>query len=97
MRIASQEWQQSLASKFDFPETQMVMAGIGLRTRNFDSALASFQEAVAMDPQLVQSWVMIVRIQAATNRTDAARETLKAALALNPGDQNLLNLQRQLP
>ncbi|MDP2579735.1 cytochrome c3 family protein [Shimia thalassica] len=97
MRIASQEWQQSLASKFDFPETQMVMAGIGLRTRNFDSALASFQEAVGMDPQLVQSWVMIVRIQAATNRTDAARETLKAALALNPGDQNLLNLQRQLP
>lgn len=97
LQAAIGEWQASLVTKFDFPETQLVMAGVGLRTRNFQGALASFQEAVRLDPQMVQAWTMIVRIQAATNQIDGARSALEAALKVNPGDPALLGLQRQLP
>ncbi|MEQ9694606.1 multiheme c-type cytochrome [Shimia sp. SDUM112013] len=97
LQAANGEWQNSLVTKFDFPETQLVMAGIGLRTRNFEGALASFKEAVEMDPQMVQAWVMIARIEAAMNRTENAKDTLSRALEANPGQQELLFLLRQLP
>ena len=36
------EWQSSLQNKTDFPETQLVLAGIGLTTRRWDAALSAF-------------------------------------------------------
>jgi len=63
------EWQKTLLAKFDFPETQLVLGGIGLTTRRMGSALQAFGEAVSQDPQLIPAWVMIVRIHAAMGNT----------------------------
>lgn len=97
LQAAMGEWQSSMRAKSDFPETQLVMGGIGLTTRNFDNALRAFDEAVEMDPNLVQAWFMGVRIRAALGDMDAARAHLERALAVNPGVQALLELQSQIP
>lgn len=96
LKSAMAEWQSSLLVKADFPETQLVLAGIGLTTRNYASARSAFAEAVELDPQLVQAWVMMVRIDAALAGPEKVRETLQAALELNPSDPNLRALQAQL-
>lgn len=93
LNLAMGEWQASLAAKADFPEAQMVLAGIGLTTRRMDVALNAFGEAVEMDPQLIQAWVMMVRIHSALENRPAAMKTIDQALAKNP-DSVQLNLMR---
>ncbi len=93
---AMTEWQRSLQNKADFPETQLVMGGIGLTTRNMAAALSAFGEAVEMDPQLVQAWTMIARIQDALGDRQAALETLNRAIAANPEDIALLLMRADL-
>ncbi|NDR58157.1 multiheme c-type cytochrome [Aliiruegeria sabulilitoris] len=97
MQAAMGEWQQTLAGTADFPETQLVLGGIALTTRNLEGALASFGEAVRLDPQMTSAWSMIVRLQAASGRMEDAQETLDAALARNPEAPDLLALRDQLP
>lgn len=89
LNSAMTEWQRSLHAKSDFPETQMIMAGIGLTTRNMPAALHAFGEAVEMDPQLVQAWTMMVRIHAALGDREAALDTIERAIAANPDDVSL--------
>ena len=93
LNTAMGEWQASLAAKADFPEAQLVLAGIGLTTRRMDVALNAFGEAVKMDPQLTQAWVMMVRIHDALGDRLAAIETVRSALEKNPDDVQL-NLMR---
>jgi tetratricopeptide (TPR) repeat protein len=97
LQTAMGEWQAAMRAKSDFPETQLVVGGIGLTTRKFDSALRAFDEAVDMDPNLIQAWFMGVRIRAALGDVDGARAHLGKALALNPGEPALLDLQSQFP
>lgn len=94
---AMQDYQTALQTKLDFPETHMQLGGIALVTRNFDGALAAFSEATLLDPQMVQAWTMVVRLNAALGKPDAAKASLSEALAANPGDQMLLSLRAQLP
>ncbi|MFC6688899.1 hypothetical protein [Jhaorihella thermophila] len=49
-----------------FPETHMVIGGTALTMRNTPAALGAFREAVRMDPQREEAWVMLARITAAT-------------------------------
>ncbi|NIZ63044.1 hypothetical protein DL239_18930 [Sedimentitalea sp. CY04] len=93
LNTAMGEWQASLAAKADFPEAQLVLAGIGLTTRRMDVALNAFGEAVEMDPQLTQAWVMMVRIHDALGDRLAAIKTVREALERNPEDVQL-NLMR---
>ena len=72
------------------------IAGAGLTMRNWSLALQGFREAVALDPQLVDGWSMIVQILAALNRPDEARAALAEALAANPGNPALAQLAAQL-
>ncbi|MFV0358615.1 tetratricopeptide repeat protein [Tropicimonas sp.] len=95
-KTATAEWQETLGATADFPETQLALGGIALTTRNVDGAIAAFRQAVELDPQMVQAWSMIVRLEAATGDEDAARETLADALARNPDDPGLQNLELQL-
>lgn len=83
------EWQQSIRNKADFPEIQLVLGGIGLTTRNMPAALSAFGDAVTLDPQLIDAWVMIARIHDALGDRQAARRTLDAAIAANPDDISL--------
>ncbi|WP_245838010.1 multiheme c-type cytochrome [Tropicimonas sediminicola] len=91
------EWQSSLANTADFPETQLVLGGIALTTRNLEGAISAFGEATRLDPQLVAAWSMLVRLRAASGDEDGAREVLTEALSLNPEDPTLLGLEAQLP
>ena len=93
LSAAIQDWQSALEAKTDFPETQMVLGGVGLTTRRMDMALQAFGEAVELDPQLVQAWIMIIRIQSALGDNRAALKTADRALEVNP-DSVELNLIR---
>lgn len=94
---ASRELQASLRAKFDFPESQMVIAGTALTVRNFNVAEAAFREAVRMDPQLADAWAMIVRIRDALGDPKGARAALNEAKTFNPDDLRLFELDLAIP
>ncbi|WP_245155568.1 multiheme c-type cytochrome [Paracoccus ravus] len=96
MQRVTREWRDSLANRTDFPETHLVLAGTALTMRNFSAAEGAFREAVRLDPQLVDAWVMIVRIKDATEGPEAARTALDEALEANPGEVALLDLALRL-
>ncbi|WP_170314627.1 multiheme c-type cytochrome [Aquibium carbonis] len=94
LSAALAEWQDALALRADFPETHLQIGGAALTMRNFGRALDAFRQAVAFDPQLVDAWTMIVRLQAALGDAEGSRRSLEEALAANPGAPALLALQR---
>lgn len=93
---AMQDWRASLANKLDFPETHLVLGGMALTFRNIPAAVSAFREVVALDPQQVNAWVMLVRLEAAVNGNPAARRVLDEALRAVPDDPGLQQLSRQL-
>ncbi|WGF90644.1 cytochrome c3 family protein [Marinivivus vitaminiproducens] len=97
MRAAMTEWQRSLASRLDFPETHLVLGGIALQLRNLPAALGAFREAVKLDPQQVGAWVTLVRLTAATDGAQAARTVLAEARTHNPANPALDDLGAQIP
>ncbi|CTQ77340.1 decaheme c-type cytochrome, DmsE family [Roseibium alexandrii] len=92
-RSASKEWQASLANKTDFPETHMVIGGTSLAMRNWPAAIAAFTEVTRLDPQLVQAWVFLVRLNLALQNPAAAELALQKALLANPEAQELRALR----
>ncbi len=97
LESAMAEWQGGLTARADFPETQMILGGLGLTMRNMPAALAAFGEAVEQDPQMEDAWVMMIRIQAAVGDVTGARATVRRGLIKNPDSailrQYLLELQ----
>ncbi|MEP2783969.1 MAG: multiheme c-type cytochrome [Pseudoruegeria sp.] len=93
---ASAEWRTSLLNKADFPESHLILGGTALAMRNFPASLSAFEEAVRLDPQLVQAWSIMVRIREATGDLPGARETLTRGLAVNPSDPLLMQTASQL-
>ncbi|MCZ0963853.1 multiheme c-type cytochrome [Paracoccus benzoatiresistens] len=91
---ARAEWEDALNLRADFPETHLQMGGAALQSRDFTAALDAFERAVALDPQLVDAWMMVIRLHAAMNDPDAAEAALGRALSANPGNVNLLALQQ---
>ncbi len=89
---AMMEYQQSLMAKVDFPEAQMAIAGTALTFREFTVAERAFGEAVRMDPQLVEAWVMIARLRAAQGDGAGAEDALRKALMYNPESAPLVEL-----
>ncbi|WP_340109047.1 multiheme c-type cytochrome [Pikeienuella sp. HZG-20] len=90
------DWRRSLSNRADFPETHLVLGGSALVARDFAAANEAFRKAVRLDPQLVDAWVMIIRIEAAFNGADAGRQAARLALQANPDAPALLALHRQL-
>jgi Tetratricopeptide repeat/Cytochrome c554 and c-prime/Doubled CXXCH motif (Paired_CXXCH_1) len=93
---ALDEWRASLLRKADFPETHLILGGAALSMRDVAAAEAAFGEAVRLDPQRADAWSLIVRILAATGDAAGAREALDAALASNPEDPALRELDAQV-
>ncbi len=91
---ANQDWQASLVATFDFPETQMILGGTALALRDARTAVSAFREAVTLDPQLADAWIMLVRVQMAVGDVAGAADSLQAALAANPDNQALTALRR---
>ncbi len=93
---ATTEWQQSLANKADFPETQLVLGGTALVLRNIPAAIAAFEEVTLLDPQMINAWVMQVRIKMAVGDMAGAQLSLQKALVANPSDPTLQSYRQQL-
>lgn len=96
LRGAFDEWRRSLGNRLDFPETHLVLGGMALVMRNYQAGLAGFREAVTLDPQRVEAWSMIVRLEQALNGDEAARQAVGQALQANPGTPELLSMQIEL-
>ncbi|WP_055673843.1 multiheme c-type cytochrome [Roseibium alexandrii] len=94
-QVANKEWQSALIAKLDFPETHAVIGGTALALRNPQAAVRAFQEATNLDAQLVDGWVMQIRIHMALQDFAAAQFTLQKALVANPNDPVLLDFKRQ--
>lgn len=92
-RKSTDEWRASLFNKADFPETNLAIGGMNLVLRDVKGAEQAFREAASLDPQLINAWVMIARILAATDDMPGARMVLDEALIANP-DSNFLQALR---
>ncbi len=93
---AMAEWQGAMMLRTDFPETHLQLAGVGLTLRNWRMARQAFAEAVSLDPQLVQGWIMQARIAAALEDRQGAARAVSRGLAANPGDPALTALAREM-
>jgi hypothetical protein len=89
----TREYQQSLIAKADFPEIQMVIGGVALSMRNIQGALSAFETAVDMDPKLIEAWIMLTRIYAATGQAEKVKDTLSNAIKRNPDSEILLKIK----
>lgn len=96
LRAAFGEWQAALSTRLDFPETHLVLGGTALAMRNIPAAERAFAEVTLLDPQMVDAWVMRVRIAMASSNLAAARAILREALAANGSDPLLQALRRDL-
>ncbi|MEH6526645.1 MAG: tetratricopeptide repeat protein [Sneathiella sp.] len=76
---AFREFQVSVAANSDHPNAQMSLAGLALSIRNIPAARAAITEALAIDPQLSDAWIMQARLDIAEKRPDLAGKTLDAA------------------
>jgi len=84
------EYQRSLSANADFPEIQLAIAGTAIIFRNFPVAERAFREAAAMDPQLVNAWIMISRLRAARGDVGGATKALREGIGANPNDATLI-------
>ena len=93
---ANEEWRSALGSRLDFPETQLQLAGMALASRSIPAAISAFREAVRLDPQRSEAWVMLIRIAAATEGVEAARAVAAEAFSAVPTDPAVRQLRREL-
>jgi predicted CXXCH cytochrome family protein len=90
---AQKEWWSALQLRTDFPETHLQIGGAALQARQFPLAVRAFTQAVSLDPQIVEAWVMLIRLHAAMGNPDAAHAALSSALAANPTSPELRSMQ----
>lgn len=86
------EFQNSMLAKSDFPEGQMVLGGVALTLKRFQVASTAFERAVSMDPQLVEGWMILIRIKLALGEISAARQFLVQAIQNNPDSYEIEQL-----
>lgn len=93
---ASREWQGSLRAKLDFPEIHMALGGTAMALRNPAAALRAFEEVTRLDPQMVDAWILQVRLHADAGDLASAQTTLQKARAANPRTTALDGLEKTL-
>ncbi|WP_171136400.1 cytochrome c3 family protein [Ruegeria sp. HKCCA6707] len=89
------DWQRSIATRLDFPETHLVLGGFALTLRNSRAAEGAFREVVALDPQRAEAWPMIVQLAQLNRGTEAALQALDEGLTILPDDPALRQLAIQ--
>jgi tetratricopeptide (TPR) repeat protein len=89
-RNAMVAYQNSLFKRADFPETQMQIAGLAMVLRDFRTAQKALRTAVTMDPQLVNAWLTLARIQTALRQPGHALKTLEQAAQKVPDNAAVL-------
>jgi predicted CXXCH cytochrome family protein len=84
------EYLDSRRANADMPEAHMALAGLALSMRQWPSAEAAFKQAVSMDPQLEQGWLMLARIRAALGDEPGAGQYLDKGIGYLPRGISLL-------
>lgn len=94
-RHANGEYMAALQARADFPETHLSLGAIALGLRNVGAAQAAFREAVGQDPQLIQGWVMLAKIDLALGRKKSALNILAQARRANPDNDELRQMEME--
>jgi hypothetical protein len=71
------------------PDIQLAIGGVALILRNLLATTGAFERAVEMDPQLVDTWMILARIKAAIGDREGANKTRKPAVSRNLTDPSL--------
>lgn len=102
LSVAVGEFYKSLIASADHPNTQLGLAGLALSFRNIPAAKAAILEALSIDPQLSDAWIMKARLENAERRPDLVEKTMEDAQNTLPGSAvifhffgNYLASQRQ--
>lgn len=90
VNVARDDLRTALTATLDYPETQMQIGGIAMTLRSMAAADAAFKEAVSLDPNLIDAWMMRARIALASDDLAATDAVLAAALQHNPDSTLLL-------
>jgi tetratricopeptide (TPR) repeat protein len=101
---ALREMQMSLVANADHPNTQMALAGLALSFRNIQAANAAIKEALVLDPQLTDAWIMKARLEISQKRPDLVEQTMIQATKKLPNSPiihhffgNYLASQKRFP
>ncbi len=78
------EWVAARRFNADRPEAQVELGALSMERGDPASAMASFREALSLDPGFVQAAVNLADAQRATGDEAAAEQTLHKALARDP-------------
>ncbi len=78
------EFQKSLLASADHPSTQMGLAGLALSFRNIQAAKVAIGEALIIDPQLSDAWIMKAKLENAERRPDLVEKTMEDAQTALP-------------
>lgn len=84
VKRARLEFQHSMRSRADFPETHMQMAGLAMSGRNIRAADAAFSEALLLDPQLTNAWSARARMAMVSRQPERAVKIMMEGLEKNP-------------
>ncbi len=95
-REAMGDWQRSLSTRLDFPETHLVLGGMALTLRNTEAAEQAFRRVVTLDPQRAEAWPMLVQLAQINRGVLAARKALEEGLRALPDSAALNELAAQM-
>lgn len=83
---AMSEFEKEKLVNPDSAVSDLAMAGIEMHRQNLDKAKPLYEEAVRLDPTLVEARVGLARIMLQNHDPDAAEQQLLAAIAQQPND-----------
>ena len=85
--------QDGVATLPDSPDMHDALGRVQLASGDFNQAIASFKKTADLQPRSVAAHLRLAELYAKTKNTDAARQSLKRALAITP---DLVTAQRDL-
>lgn len=91
LQEALAQYQQTLSARSEYPQDQVHLARLYMHERDFDSAHAALERALALEPENLDAIASKVRLLDAQGNTDASREMLASALRRNPQSAFLQN------
>ncbi len=76
LKRALSEYIASRAARADAPESHVALGGLALTLRRWPAAEAAFRQAVALDSQIEEAWIMLARLRSALGDEPGAATVL---------------------
>ena len=84
------EYRSSREAMADTPEGQLGLAGLALTLRDWPSAETAFKEALRLDPEIENGWLMLARLRSALGDEQGAARYLEEGISNLPRSIDLL-------